>query len=497
MNFDVSYKLKSINEFELKYNTHLAQAFEVVAYDLFKQALPVPGNNPLVVEGYVLGDGQGDYAHMQNVKKALHKKFPDRTICSYIISSTNHQGKFSPSTKPCYEDHIAYFGQSSATPPNIANSPFDESLEKTIEKIKSADVWFSGPISNGGLFDSLKNEAEKKKIVVGEYNALVNFSETDFKARMQMGIGSVFLIVCDGIATMEAKKDYTYSSLANKGLKEILFGSSEPSDEMISQYLAANAMFFYYSSSGHDLPKFVRRANAFGQHIAPDKNIDIIFPKNASYIDGIKSSASDLNRLLPGIKAIKEISFKDGKSEEKTLKIADEGVDLRVIHPGVLSSKDFKICVHLSSPLVGCTGNTSVSQALSFGKIPQYQGFLGHTRDFNYHLISYIKKLFGDDSPLAKFMELSEDQDHDKAIQYLKDPRIIQQAQELAKNLKEQYAIEPVIQGMANEILCRQKYPEFAKKEDELKQKYLDGKVTLQEVHNTLREELKTLNLLS
>ena len=85
----------------------------------------------------------------------------------------------------------------------------------------------------------------------------------------------------------------------------------------------------------------------------------------------------------------------------------------------------------------------------------------------------------------------------EEADQLLKDPLIIEEAKQFGKYLTKNYSFIPVLQGLANEILCRREYPEFAQKQDKLKTRYLKGEINLQEVQNQLKKELGNLQLLN
>lgn len=139
----------------------------------------------------------------------------------------------------------------------------------------------------------------------------------------------------------------------------------------------------------------------------------------------------------------------------------------------------------LSADLVGCTGNTSLSQALSFEKIPFYRN--KGRRSIEQSLGTISEMLLGKESVLANFFIYGGSNDA------IKNPEIIEEAKKLSEHLFENYSLEPRIYGLANETLCRQKYPKFAKEEDIIKANYLDGEISLLEAKELVEKCFKTL----
>ena len=487
MNINTSDKINRFNELSKSESGDASdirrecktQCFNLVVFDLFSRCLPVSGEKKFVVEGHVLADGLGDYGIMNCIRNALHEKFPARRICSYIIGAAKHKGKLPSKNKAWHEEHIAFSTKNiEIGPPTISETPFQENLCETLNKIKNADLWISGPISNLGLFDSLSWEANKNKLMISEYDAHTNVSNIAIRESLQFGLK----LTSGGIFIKSNKNNYTYQSIENKFIKNLLFDAPDPSSESIEKYLSTHVQFFCYFSEPAKVFNFVKRAIVFAETHHPGKTIDLI------YLCKEIVSPSDLS----GRGSTKFISLKNDSVHQAEIKLGDKGVDLRLINPGQITSKDFKILTFLSSPLVGCRGNISAGLALSFGKIPFFERN-SQTRSFNYNFAKLAELHLGTHSPYVQFLYASND--GDEANEFLKNPTIIREAYEFGILLKEHYDVTPIIQGMANRILCHNKNLEFALKEDEIRKNFFKGKMDLHEVQNQITAELQNLKL--
>lgn len=324
--------ISSINEL----STPQEIDFNLAIWDLFNRCHPIAGNNSLIVEGAVLGDGLGDYAHMQSFKRILHKKFPNRKIISYIISNETHKGKIVALNNDWSEEHISYSKEvNSSGCPTLSETPFEEDIEETLKKIRQADLWISGPISTLGLFDSLLKESASKKMIFDEYNFLINQTNIKVKNKVPMGLKTSNY----GISLKKSKQISSFFTIDNQIVKNIVFKSENPSQEAIEGYLSTNAPFFAYMNNVEDLGLFAEAATKFAQANYTAKNIDIFIPAKsktliAYYLKSIETKED--------IKSLTGCYEEKGSRVEKKIEFLKMGIELRLIDTGFLSPKDFQ-----------------------------------------------------------------------------------------------------------------------------------------------------------
>ena len=185
-------------------------------------------------------------------------------------------------------------------------------------------------------------------------------------------------------------------------------------------------------------------------------------------------------------------------NDEKIEEINESGFHLRIIHPGRLSKKDFKQVMYLSSPLVGCTGNGSFGQALSYGKIPYYEQ-LSQTKETKTNLRQIAGRVYHRDSPLVKFLEPTERRtlivDNEEKDR-LKNSRLITDAIKLGETIKNQYSFNGTLRGMVNAHICRTHYPQFAIAVDEIKKSFVSKEIELERAQESIYDELQKIGLL-
>ncbi len=343
-------------------------AFRSAVWDLFNQIQSIPGDGEIVLSGYILADGKGDYVHMANLAKKLQKQFPERKIRMVVVSAETHRDKLQLLDETICKTHLDYFADTSVGAPLIDKPLFNEDLTPYI---KNAALWISGPIGILGLFDELAQEAHTKGIAFTEYDVNTNFQGTDhFAIMVNLGLGfptGVFI----NKPNLGSWKD-----LQNDRLKNILFKQNELSQNIIDQYVNFREIFMCYQSSFIESTEFFIEAVEFAENHSPNKSVDICLPSRGNVI----STQEDLEKHIDkdffrkkGFASVRWISEKDGQQQDFVIPIQDHGKEFRLINPGALSKKDFKLVMALSAPLVGCTGDHSLTQALSYGKIPSYE----------------------------------------------------------------------------------------------------------------------------
>ena len=144
-----------------------------------------------------------------------------------------------------------------------------------------------------------------------------------------------------------------------------------------------------------------------------------------------------------------------------------------------LTHQDFKKVAYLSSPLMGCTGDSSFCMALSYGKIIHYQ-LPVHKQRLYFNLLNIIKNTFGEDAILAKYMlgvKAKEANSYD-----LKDPAIVFQAKELSKVVSTSHSCNQIFDATIKRVVRKHADISYREKERNLKQQFLEGKITEDEL---------------
>ncbi|MBA2728586.1 MAG: hypothetical protein H0U49_10500 [Parachlamydiaceae bacterium] len=461
----------------------IALQFDLALWDLMDKCKATPGDEGIVLSSYILGDGLGDWVHLEKEAKELNKKFPDRQITVIAIAAERHRGKLQPKNNSQVRHHIEYYADSVHCTPSINVSPFNDH-ESLIQTVKQAAAWLAGPIAIQGIFNNLKNESMTNGFAINEYGYKANDKNEEFLNKVFLGIGNEEI----GIYTNRIKSDYQWDKIENHVLKEELFHCQEVRLNHIEAYLSKIAPFFCYVSNDDIAIRFIYRAIYFAHYQSKKSYIDIIYP-----------AKTNLKNLIENLKHISN-TFPVSTINVNGEKIVDTGVNgihLRIINPGRLTKRDFKRVMFLSSPLVGCTGNASLGQALSYGKIPYYEQ-LDQTKQTKKNLCLIAERICGLDSPLVYLLEaekrfmMIDNQERG----HLRNEKLVEDAKKLGELIKEQFTLNGRLRGMVNAHICRTKYPKFATAINQIREKFISRDIDLFTAQESITNELAKIALL-
>lgn len=451
---------------------------------LFEKCKPVPGKEEIVVTGYVMSDGKGDWFNMLNTCKHLQKKFPERTIRLIAISGEHHRGQLSaPKVKAL---DLIYSKDSAISAPIISPKDIPQGAE-LVEKVRNAAAVIIGPVNMQDLYSQLRDELNRTGIALHEYDANTN-SDDLCGTKALMGLEKSFSI---GIFTQAMKNQYSWNDIQNERLKGLLFGSSTPTEQAIDSYLQTHTTFLCYMGLMKALT-FFQDAVSFANAQNPDQSVDICFP--------CKGSMEMLEQYLPlmqfehmGFGSITMIYYEGTTQKETPFPLGDGKKILRIIDVGGLSPRDFRIVMKLSAPLVGCTGDNSLAQALSYGKIPFYE-VAGHKSQLRHNLLSIVEEKLGDQSALYHY--LKGNIEFKNRAPLLSNPELSAQAEQLGEWIRDHFSANSTIQGMINQRILIGKDPTFEEKIQQLQAGYLAGSLTIEQLEEHLIAELKIRGLL-
>lgn len=458
-----------------KENPHKDFNFHTALWDVMQEVPSISGKGDIVLSSCVMGDGKGDYVHLTNMAKKLHKMFPDRKIHLIVVADTRHQENgLRLLDKEICSTHIAYESLGLIAGKKIIDNPFESDLG---ELIKKSDLWISGPVPIVGIYDGYHKEA-LKGIEYTEYDA--EMVSRDFGLKLSLGLSSL------GVFTKKPR-NCTWDKIESKVLKESLFNSQTPSQKEIEGYLAQNTHLICYQSLESFLGRFVNRAVEFSLLQDPDKDIDITVPGQKRITEKMLRDQCDLAGLkAKGFSEVKYIYYENDQQQELLIPIQKKGKVLRIIDPGFLSQKDFKSLSYLSSPLMGCTGDHALALALSYGKVPQYE-MPGHKKRYYLKLREISDEKFGKDSDLSQFLN----------HQPIKNPSaVVEQAKELGEKIRKEHSFNRYLKGVVNQRLLHSKDPDFKQFEEQLYRSYLSGLIPLKEIPTQIKNELKRIGYL-
>lgn len=504
---------------------------------IFKHHLPSNGEGEIVVSGYVLADGKGDYFHMRNIAKTIHRNFPKHQITLLVGSDVRHCNLLPLLDETLCKTYFAFKGKGGPLLliPQPPIEPEDFQGVDVLQKVKEAAVIISGPTPLLRTFDSVQKEISSKVIGFDEYNGDME-KDTSTRFVLKAGIGGNRL----GIFTKK-KKIGLPCHLQNKRIKDLLFRSQNT--EQIS-----SPLYVCYTSSTFAILKFVDHIVAYSDPDTP--MIDICCPAKgdlsllAKCLEDFSESEYKDRWTAKGMGQLRIIYFEGDEKNEMILKWANAKGIISIFDVGFLSPKDFKTLVRLSGPFMGCTGDTSLAIALSNNKIPVYE-VGGHKRDLLQNLSETAEDLFGKDCVLAAYfrtlmtdprfiwlerarlemslkfiediqskpidplikeillggllnegtvLEISENLKQlkkDAALSLIQEHResLIRQAFEFGEFTRAFKSIQPILIACVAEGLLRHKFPQFAQKGDILIEKYLNSGISKEQFIQTLEDE--------
>lgn len=450
------------------------QAFQLVLWDLFSRATLTPPRGEVVISGYVLPDGKGDYFHMTRYAKALKKKFPGLKIRLIAISSKVHQDQLPILKKEVCETHLAYHQKNIFLAPMVDTSPFQENV---FNMIGEAAIWISGPIGIENLFDDIDHIAKKRGIAISEYDSPVHSTGKDFPLKIRTGLGSRAL----GVFVNALKPDRKWENLRNERLKAILFDRQD---------LSNRPPFFCYVPSHGEAIRFICKAAQFA-HVQgkPDQPLDICYLAKEEVDKMPQHFTSDQLKELESL-GIGAIQFIPYQKEQHALELGAKGTLLRIIETGPLEPKDFNLLMQLSAPLIGCTGDHALIRALSYGKIPSYEAGT-HKRTLIQSVYLLAKERLGQNSPYVEFINKDFMKDSVRDI-LQRQEELMEDAKTLGAFIRDHFSLSPLLQGIVNERLYRQLEEKF---DAETKAHFLVGNLSIKQAEEALKEKLKPLLL--
>lgn len=166
------------------------------------------------------------------------------------------------------------------------------------------------------------------------------------------------------------KNSYPQASWKDPRLPLLLWGKPKPDAQIIADYFLKRHLHLAYLSQ-ITVQQITYIYLIVLQHKADPRQIDIVLPKMR--IQDIQS-LNDSWLLQQGITRLSLIDFDVDENEYVLWEVKSRTEKtLRLIHEFPLPASDFVLTLELSGNVVGCTGDMSLSDCLSLGKIPFYE----------------------------------------------------------------------------------------------------------------------------
>jgi hypothetical protein len=269
----------------------------------------------------------------------------------------------------------------------------------------------------------------------------------------------------------------------------ILWKKAIPSSSEIKSYSLQQSLHLGY------LSKIPKQQSIFIHLIcllqkSDPRHIDIVLSRFNSHIPLL----SPVWLANQGIKKVTLIHPQNTHEELLLETKASSDKTLRLIYILPIPTSDFKRLLNLSSDLVGCTGDGSLSDCLTLGKIPFYE--------MRKHKLPSWKALLD----LASYLNLSEVYQYGKKMLDYEKNDAEKTAEEIYHSIqhknfkyewgqfiqfiKQYYCFEDALLAILNRQFYLTEYPTIREKENSLILDYLNQAITASEAYETFEKTL-------
>lgn len=460
----------------------------------------------LIVMGKVFDDGVGDYYHILNAAEWIKSKFPKLNV-SMLISHMD------------------------AKLPSVVRKPFDPQIEACFFNSDEipANVYFMLQQSDHIIEMSQKiRDQEIEEIINYKRDRYRFIGEYGYSSKHPMGLKFDHL----GIIIKDKAPTDSLLFLKNGGLKHFLFGTDAPSMDDVDKYLSTHEPYIAYLKVGSYYQTGFIYTTAALFRSSPKQTIDLILPK-------IKMEYLHTGFLKDqGIAKIKVIKIKKEQVFKEEFILAKEGKELRLIDPFPLEQVDFYTLLNCTNPLVGCTGDHSITEAISFNRVPFYElrtvkkVFMSHLIMLSkyigkspFYLKQYFEELANIYDPaqsviidsMKTYDELPDEaskKQWQKPLLYLKkkqpqiaasalkianllqQPELINEVRNLNMFLRVNFSFNPLLQNIVERQLALSTFKDLKKLEKKVRENYLEDNITLDEALGRLVERIQMVNSL-
>ncbi|MBS0656219.1 MAG: hypothetical protein JSR46_10610 [Verrucomicrobia bacterium] len=370
----------------------------------------------IVAERYGVPDGIGDLLFAQKMEKIIEDRFGGDVKVLLVARSDYEATSFADLKEPVST----------------------HSLTELPEEIQKAEksLLIHGPVPKSPLPPELSIHA--KVWDINEYSTTYTSAESQIET-LHSGLGEGELgIFCDAQLYKEMKElEKRGLPFDRQKLKEI---SNDKLRDIVGQK-SDRELFFAYAHDYNSLTSFMKQT----MESHPDvKNIDFVCMGNALDEDELKAVTARFKEA-----GSVELCFVNEPEKNRTLTLKPESdVRVRVIFPGSVNHADFIRLLQGSNPEVLVTGDQSLTEAISSGKVIHYE-VAGHKRGLDRNLSSLAAKL--NNKTVQAF--LSANKTGADRVEALKNPELHRGFRELADYIWINYNLEEeIVQRVAKEL---------------------------------------------
>jgi hypothetical protein len=361
------------------------KAFSVATRDLYDSYPLESVAGKVIFQTRVCPDGYGDFFGLTAATTYLKQVCPLLNL--HIITAISDDRELPNLDKEKFT-HESFLYNYEYMMGNYIYLPIDIP-RYVLEKIDEADivVEIPAPFSSKSSLQTKIAENPQKFIHIHEYGYLSGALSIN---NYSLGVD----LFDEGIFIHDLPSPSSLLGLQSEILKKTLFQKTEITNEDVENYNFNNSLYVAYIKDQNFQKLFLNIA--VRKH---NKNkIDLCMP-----VENLKNIENETNYFKEaGIKNVKLIK-KNGITD--VLEIQNEGKEIRIINIFPFSAKDFRILQLSGENFVGCTGDQSISELISFNRFFFYE-IIAHKKQFFCDLLNTSIKILGDRSSFTKYLEL-------------------------------------------------------------------------------------------
>ncbi len=450
-------------------------------------------NVKFVIFTWVMDDGWGDLYAQLETARIVKKSHP---LLHIDLVSLVHKDRKKPLSISEFQINWLHYS---------ADFLWDEPSIEVLEILSQASAIIQIPTSfptSTALPEWFADALSDKCELIGEYGLIDRAWYHPKKAR---AMGLHFLEKGIFIKDMPPSD---FRRLENKTILRILFGKDSPSDEEIADYKSTHRFNLNYTKSTRGY--YLYLYTLLQSLIEDEKTIDICFTDMNILIDVFEKDS-----FFPQFNIKNVLIYHRESIAEMT--IFNAGKTLRLIHIEDLCHDDFLVLVSSTDDLVGCTGDGSISEAISADKVffydPPY-----HKRSFLKDLIALADRCIPDHPHCIEFLQLcltppdrsledvygdwtTEDYIQPESMlnlcelgaklgQLLKHPEFHVGIKKLNETIREKYSFNVFLSHFVRRIAVHHLNPEIAEKEETILNDFYKGEKSCKDAFEEIRELL-------
>jgi len=467
---------------------------------------------------WVMHDGLGDFFAQQEASEILKEKYPEAVIDRIALI---HKFAKLPPANSLSPVHLVFY--SGEKRDEIEYEEFPSSLKTILHK---ADVIIELPTSFPSIDQILTSLPQKPKYErIGEFGLIDRAWFHPKSGARCMGLH--FLEKGIYLNKKLMTKTFSWHDVQDIRLKRILFQKENLSLEDIKRYKKSRLFNLDYTKSRRGQYCFLHILLKALEH--DQKDIDICFSHMDHFIENIEEKFKSNEGKYPLFKRLNvsriELCYGDFFS---TITCSDQGKTVRFIHIDKLAHEDFISLYALTDNLVGCTGDGSLSEALSAAK-PFFYDPPYHKRPFLKDLIAVMEDRLPDfpvcieffkksltDASLAledhfgnwvteDFLTISKQQTDPADLreevlcetmgELLKNTEFAQGINKFRQIIDEEYNFAPVLCQLVNRAALHRNFPEIEKKEAIILTSFAEGKINAKTALKSIQNVLSEIDL--